>query len=236
MASNQAEIQRLSDETCKLQIGGEDRSDPKRLEGAWTVIQQKFSQHFDAPSVSDNVQRMRRPLEEAFLTIKAALEQMAQADSHATATPAAPAAAAQAPPDAAATTEAGNALLQQHQQQLALAQQQQQQPQQQQQQLPADANATTDAGNALLQQHQQQLQQQEQQALLQQQQAVASTMAEQYQVGVAPPQAQAGEPGGAATVLPSQQTAGRKKQADCTDEQIMAMGSRSSRRAGNAPY
>ena len=95
MANNQAQIQRLKDESCRLQIGGEDLNDPKRLEGAWTVIQQKFSQHFDAPSVSDNVQRTRQPLEEAFLTIKAALDQMTQADTHAAA-PAAPAAKAAA--------------------------------------------------------------------------------------------------------------------------------------------
>ena len=244
MAVNQAEIQRLSEETCKLQIGGEDFSDPKRSEGAWTVIQQKFSQHFDAPTVSDTVQNLRQPLEEAFLTIKAALAQMAQADIQSAAASAAPAAAAaaQMQPDAAATTQAGNALLQQHQQHLA----QQHQPLLQQQQVPADASATTGAANALLQQHQQQLQQQQQQqALLQQQRAAGSTTAEQYQVGVAPPQTQAGQPDGAlaladlsqAIAIPVQHPAGRKKQAECTDEQIMAMGSsRSSMRAEVDPY
>ena len=161
---------------------------------------------------------MRQPLEEAFLTIKAALEQMAQADSHA-APPAAPAAAAQMPSDAAATTEAGHALLLQHQQQLALT---------------------------------------SQQALLQQQQALGSTTAVQYQVGVAPPQTLAGEPDGTVTALPLVgaappqapaggssdtagapallQTPGRKKQAECTDEQLLPMESRSSRRAENKPY
>ena len=149
----------LSDETCKLQIGGDDLSDPKRLEGAWSVIQQKFPKHFDAPSVSDNLQRLRQPLEGAFLTIKAALDQMAQADSHAQ-----PAPPEGMPPDVVAEQQRLLVLAQQQQQQL------QQQAGQQQQLVPTDAAATTAAGNALLQQHQQQLQLQQQQQQQQPQQ------------------------------------------------------------------
>ena len=230
MASNQTDIQRLRDESAKLQIAGGDLNDPKRLEGAWTVIQQKFSQHFDAPTVSENVQRLRQPLEEAFLTIKQALNQMAQADTHASSI-AGPAAAVHPSPDAAATTEAGVAPVQQHQQQLAMVQHQQQQQAlalqlaNEQQQQPVEANATTEAGNALLQVHQQQLLHQQQQAVMLQQQTAINTAVE------APGPLQAAPAEDAVGTAPV-----RRKQADCTDEQLMALGSRNARRAENKPY